>query len=131
MSVRNQGTRGDADTVISPDLAARDRRPGRPVRRPVAMMVDANPANRLRLRNDLTAAGYEVGTCPGPTAGVFCPAVRNSAVRCSRVLPRTSLVLLGETDQAAMVAAYERWLPGATISLALNSPTTPSLAHKE
>lgn len=81
---------------------------------PVVLVVDARPASRLRTRNDLTALGYRVNTCPGPRGGAHCPGVRAGGQPCARVPAGTSLVLL-EPDAAPLADFYQRWLTEAEI----------------
>lgn len=118
----------DVDSLIGTDGGG--SRPGRPDRRPAAMVVDAHPAHRLRIGNELTGLGYQVATCPGPTAGVFCPASRGSTARCTRVLPDTSLVVLDEaTARTGAAATYEQWLPGVNIRTGFTPSTLPARAR--
>jgi CBS domain-containing protein len=106
-----------ADSAV-PMPAAGDERPGRPPQRRVAMVVDADPAARLRARDELNAAGYTTFTCPGPSGGTYCPAVRGGEAgpRCDGVPADTDLVLLPSVGNTAVLAeTYARWLPSATI----------------
>ena len=104
-----------------------DPRPGRPPAPVRALVVEANPAVRLRLRNELTAAGYAVSTCPGPTAGVTCPALLGEEGRCPRVASDTSLLLLDDDVARTPVRdSYERWLPGAGIRVTRLPAVTPA-----
>jgi CBS domain-containing protein len=105
----------DVDAVIT--LGPGDARPGRPPGKPVALVINPDPASRLRARNDLTALGYQVSTCPGPQGGAFCPAARDSGLPCARVPERTALVLL-DPESAPLAPFYERWLPHAEIRIA-------------
>lgn len=104
----------DVDAPIP--LSAGDLRPGRPTAKPVALVVDADPTSRLRTRNDLTAIGYTVNTCPGPKGGAFCPAARGRDLPCARVPAGTSLVVL-DAEAAALAPFYEHWLPAAEIRI--------------
>lgn len=106
----------EIDAVIT--MPPGDARPGRPARRPVAVVVDADATGRLLARNDLTAAGYRVVTCPGPHAGIRCDAAGRTPTRCPRVPADASLVLIADphaADTDSLVASYARWLPDATI----------------
>ena len=69
---------------------------------------------RLAARNDLTALGYHVNTCPGPGAGVSCPASRADGVPCGRVWSETTLVMLDPTSRG-LADVYRAWLPDADI----------------
>lgn len=104
--------RGDVDAPIP--MGDGDERPGRPVARPIALVVDSAPASRLRTRNDLTAAGYLVNTCPGPDGGASCPGVRGGGPPCSRGTQGTALVVLAG-EAASLADFYRRWLPTADV----------------
>ena len=113
----------DVDAPIA--LGDGDLRPGRPSAKPVALVVDADPTSRLRTRNDLTAAGYSVNTCPGPQGGAFCPAARGRDLPCARVPAYTSLVVL-HADAAALAPFYEHWLPAAEIRTGTHADILPA-----
>lgn len=115
---RDRVSPGDVDAivpVIAP-MGEGDDRPGRPAPRPVAVVVNSDAPSRLRTRNDLTALGYRVTTCPGPDGGTFCAGVRGGILPCGRVPKDTSLVVL-DRDRSALAAYYERLLPTARISV--------------
>jgi CBS domain-containing protein len=104
---------------VEAGLPSTARRPGQPDPKPAAMVVDPSPSQRLAIRNELTALGYQVSTCPGPTAGVFCPASNGSSMRCARVQSDTVLVLLDEaTARTGAATTYEHWLEGASVRVA-------------
>jgi CBS domain-containing protein len=102
-----------------------DARPGRPDAKPIALVVDPDPTSRLRTRNDLTALGYSVNTCPGPQGGAFCPGERDGALPCSRVPANTALVVL-DADDAGLAGFYERWLPHAEIRIGTPTDLLPA-----
>jgi CBS domain-containing protein len=113
----------DVDAPVP--MGAGDERPGRPDGKPVALVVDADATSRLRIRNDLTAKGYSVNTCPGPSGGAFCPAVRDGDLPCARVPSHTALVVL-DADSAPLAHFYERWLPHAEIRIGTPGDLLPA-----
>jgi acetoin utilization protein AcuB len=113
----------DVDAPVPMDTG--DARPGRPGAKPVALVVDPDPTSRLRTRNDLTALGYSVNTCPGPQGGAFCPGQRDGALPCSRVPARTALVVL-DADDAGLAGFYERWLPHAEVRIGTPTDLLPA-----
>ena len=97
-----------------------DPRPGRPHPQRAALVIDPDPAARMRVRAGLAAAGYAAVTCPGPAGGAYCPASRDggAAARCPRVPVDTELVLLkADHNTFPLAEAYAQWLPEATIRL--------------
>lgn len=117
-----------ADEHLMVPLGPGDSRPGRPADPPVAVVVDVDPVARLRTRKRLTAAGYAVTTCAGPTGGAFCPAVRGG-FRCGRVPEGAQLVTINAgAATTQLVDAYRRWLPEASVGTGDDVAQAPSQA---
>jgi len=112
----------DIDAVAMPPG---DTRPGRPTRRRAVVVVDSDPRARMRTSDALRTAGYAVVTCPGPEAGVFCPAARGSEQRCSRVPAEIEQVFIAAAPAAVAVAdSYHRWVPSASVGVSLAPATS-------
>jgi CBS domain-containing protein len=108
-----------ARRAARPLLATPGGAPDDPGRRPVALVVDPDDAQRGEVRRQLAERGYEVHSCGGPLAGVRCPGLSGSVGKpCPRVPVETTLVVLeGRTaTRTCLPDAYAAWAPKATIT---------------
>ena len=88
--------------------------------RPAALVVHRDPVERIRRRVELSAAGYDVLTCGGPTLA-DCPFAWTSGAppwRCTRVPRGTKYVEIERgPGSSRLVHVYRAWLPEADVVL--------------
>ena len=88
--------------------------------RPAALVVHRDPGERVRRRSDLSAVGYDVLTCGGPTLA-DCPFAWTTGAprwRCVRVPRGTKHVEVERgPGSSRLVHVYRAWLPEADVVL--------------
>lgn len=105
--------------LSAPPQSPGDARPGRPPRRPAALVVDPDAATRSRLAADLSAEGYEVTTCPGPCTPTNCPAQDGpGGERCPRLPADVDLIVVDQASaRTRLLEAYAAWAPRAQMEV--------------
>lgn len=100
-------------------LGPGDARPGRVPQLPSALVIDPAAANRTRVAAELTAAGYQVWTCPGPCTSTRCPARDGArAERCPRLPADVRLIVVDQASaRTELLGSYASWVPAAQVEI--------------
>lgn len=103
----------------APMMPVGDDQPGQPAARPQALVINADNYDRVQIARQLESAGYKVTTCPGPMAGVLCPAMLDPDGPVCLRLPSDLDLVVVDPDSAnpGLLTAYRRWAPRAELHI--------------